>query len=229
MSLLNFAPAILSRRLSEMHVDKSLYGLFFALPFIFPIFSAIIVVKLMDRGFDMRLLLWMGKLFMSVGFMLIGPSNFWGFEENIWIMLLGICILGFSASFAVLPLMPIIMNEIKIRFNFDKSWIIETASSLYNSAFGLGNIIGPIVGAHLSSYFGFRICTDILSHFSMIVFIFLLVSQYFHKIVKLLKKNETVYATKLSGRKSTVPIQSTNFVISWSDEWPNLDEVKQSI
>ena len=94
---------------------------------------------------------------MAIGFMLIGPSYFWGIEENIWVMLSGICVLGFSASFAILPLMPIIMNEIKTKFIDDKIIFIETASSLYNSAFGLGNIIGPIVGSHLSSYFGFRI------------------------------------------------------------------------
>jgi len=49
MVLLNFAPAILSKRLSELNIDKKLYGLFFALPFTFPIVSAIIVVKVMQR------------------------------------------------------------------------------------------------------------------------------------------------------------------------------------
>jgi len=47
--LLNFSPAILSRRLSEMNVSERLYGLFFALPFIFPIISGLIVVKVMEK------------------------------------------------------------------------------------------------------------------------------------------------------------------------------------
>ena len=54
--MLNFAPAILSKRLSELHVDKKLYGLFFALPFIFPVVSALIVVKVMEK-IDSQILL----------------------------------------------------------------------------------------------------------------------------------------------------------------------------
>lgn len=58
---------------------------------------------------------------MAIGFMLIGPSYFWGFSENIWVMLAGISILGFSASFAVIPLLPIIMTEIKSKFSDNQS------------------------------------------------------------------------------------------------------------
>lgn len=173
LMLLNFAPAILSRRLAELKISKKLYGVFFALPFIFPIASAVMVVKVMDK-IDNHILLCVGKLFMGFGFLLIGPSYYYGIQENIWVMLAGISILGFSASFAVLPLMPIIMSEIKSKFMKNTSSYIDTASSLYNSAFGLGSILGPLVGAHLSSYFGFRICTDILSHFSVLLFLVLI-------------------------------------------------------
>ena len=182
MSLLNFAPAILSKRLAEMKVDRHYYGIFFALPFVFPVFSTIIVVKIMDK-IDNHILLWVGKLFMAIGFMLIGPSYFWGFSENIWVMLAGISILGFSASFAVIPLLPIIMTEIKSKFSDNQSWIIDTASSLYNSAFGVGNILGPIVGAHLSANYGFRTWTDILSHFSFLLFLILLIGGNYKKIM----------------------------------------------
>lgn len=49
LMLLNFAPAILSRRLAELKVSKQLYGVFFALPFVFPIVSALIVVRVMEK------------------------------------------------------------------------------------------------------------------------------------------------------------------------------------
>jgi len=94
---------------------------------------------------------------MGLGFLLIGPSYIWGMTENIWVMLTGISILGFSASFAIIPLMPMIMNEIKTKFTLNQQNYVDTASSLYNSAFGLGSILGPMIGAHLNSYFGFRI------------------------------------------------------------------------
>jgi len=116
---------------------------------------------------------------MGIAFLLIGPSYYWGFQENIWVMLSGISLLGFSASFAIIPLMPIIMAEIKEKFTKNTANYIDTASSLYNSAFGLGSIIGPMLGAHLNAYFGFRICADILSHFSVILFIILIVTGNF--------------------------------------------------
>lgn len=187
MMLLNFAPAILSKRLAELNVDKKLYGLFFALPFIFPIVSAIIVVKVMEK-IDSQILLIIGKLLMGVAFLLIGPSYYLGFQENIWVMLCGISLLGFSASFAIIPLMPMIMAEIKVKFTKNTSNYVDTASSLYNSAFGIGSIIGPLLGAHLNSYFGFRICTDILSNISVFLLIILIITGNFWKIFRLIAR-----------------------------------------
>ena len=186
--LLNFAPAILSKRLAELNVSKKLYGVFFALPFVFPIVSALIVVKYMER-INNHILLWIGKFFMGIGFLLIGPSYYWGIQENIWVMLTGISILGFSASFSIIPLMPLIMTEIKTKFPKSSQGYVDTASSLYNSAFGLGSILGPMVGAHLSSYFGFRICTDILSHFAGILFLVLIITGNYWRIVNYIKKS----------------------------------------
>jgi MFS family permease len=125
---------------------------------------------------------------MGIAFLCIGPSYYWGFQENIWVMLAGISLLGFSASFAIIPLMPIIMTEIKEKFTKNTSNYVDTASSLYNSAFGLGSILGPLVGAHLNAYFGFRICTDILSHFSVFLLIILIVTGNFCKIFSYLKE-----------------------------------------
>ncbi len=124
-------------------------------------------------------------------------------------MLAGISLLGFSASFAVIPLMPMIMTEIKAKFVKNTQNYINTASSLYNSAFGLGSILGPLVGAHLNSYFGFRICTDILSNFSVFLLIILIITGNFWKIFsflrKLLKKNREETQGRLSvGSNSSI-------------------------
>lgn len=154
--LLNFSPAILSKRLKDMGIDPEFYSIFFALPLLFPITSAVIVTKMMGRVDD-NMILCIGKLFMGLGFILIGPSKLFNIHESMWIMLAGISLLGFSASFIILPLMPMIMNEIKTKFSTNQQAYIDAASSLYNSAFGFGNILGPMIGAHLNSYFGFRV------------------------------------------------------------------------
>lgn len=93
---------------------------------------------------------------MGLGFLLIGPSKIFDIQDNIYVMLAGISLLGFSASFIILPLMPTIMDEIKLKFKMNQQSYIDSASSLYNSAFGIGSIIGPMLGAYLNSYFGFR-------------------------------------------------------------------------
>lgn len=203
--LLNFAPAILSRRLAELNVSKKLYGVFFALPFVFPIISALIVVRVMERV-DNHILLWIGKFFMGIGFLLIGPSYYWGIQENIWVMLTGISILGFSASFAIIPLMPLIMSEIKSKHVKETSSYIDTASSLYNSAFGLGSILGPLVGAHLSSYFGFRVWTDILSHFSALLFLILIFTGNYWRIAQYVRERHNSNNNKVIGRPSITPL-----------------------
>lgn len=46
LAMLNFSPAILSKRLQNMGVSENLNGIFFALPFIYPIFSAGLFLKL---------------------------------------------------------------------------------------------------------------------------------------------------------------------------------------
>lgn len=200
--LLNFAPAILSKRLAELKVSKELYGVFFALPFVFPIVSALIVVRVMEQ-IDNHILLCVGKFFMGLGFLLIGPSYYWGIQENIWVMLTGISILGFAASFSIIPLMPLIMTEIKTKFPKNTSSYIDSASSLYNSAFGIGSILGPLVGAHLSTYFGFRICTDILSHFSILLFLIMIFIAYYSKIVN--------YMSNEPPKKSDIMLERPSF------------------
>lgn len=217
LMLLNFAPAILSRRLAELNVSKKLYGVFFALPFVFPIISALIVVRVMERV-DNHILLWIGKFFMGIGFLLIGPSYYWGIQENIWVMLTGISILGFSASFAIIPLMPLIMSEIKSKYAKETSSYIDTASSLYNSAFGLGSILGPLVGAHLSSYFGFRVWTDILSHFSALLFLILIFTGNYWRIARYIRERHNSNHNKEIGRPSITPLDRNAANIDIVDE-----------
>lgn len=165
---------------------------------------------------------------MGLGFLLIGPSYIWNIQENIWVMLTGISILGFSASFAIIPLMPIIMNEIKEKFQHKQTNYINTASSLYNSAFGLGSILGPILGAHLSYYFEFRICTDILSHFSGFIFLILLVTAYWYKLYSFFKSKlgsrHVVLRETPNGR---ISIDSTSSNDRTNDAVQNENNIKQ--
>jgi len=45
MSILNFSPAILTQRLKELGVSPNMIAFYFAIPFLFPVFSAVIYMK----------------------------------------------------------------------------------------------------------------------------------------------------------------------------------------
>ena len=125
-------------------------------PFCFPIFSAIIYLKFNRVKPQMWMLV--GKFFMIIGVLLMGPSFIFGYfylMDNVAIMTLGICILGFSTSFNLIPLFPLLMKEIKHHYNVSTCEVTDLASGLYTAAFGVGTILGPLTGAYLDSKYGF--------------------------------------------------------------------------
>jgi MFS family permease len=147
MSLLNFAPAILSKRLSELNIHKYFYGVVFAIPCIVPICSILIAIHLMNKS-NGNVVLTTGTVIMSIGFFVVA-------NEDVTYFLIGVGLLGFSAPFAVLPLFPMMTNSID-KENENAENVTNILSGLYNAALGIGAIIGPLIGANLYYYFGFN-------------------------------------------------------------------------
>jgi predicted MFS family arabinose efflux permease len=181
MCMLNFSPAILSKRLEQLGISKNLNGIFFALPFVFPAFSAIIYIKL-QKKIQGHVWIMIGKMIMAVGFLFTGPSYFLYFPDHIAVLIFGISILGFSASFNVIPLFPLMMIEIKKIYCMGDSKVSDLASGLYTASFGLGCIIGPLSGAYLEWLFGFRITTDILANITFILLAIMLMTSEYKKM-----------------------------------------------
>lgn len=146
LSLLNFAPAILSKRLSELNIHTYFYGLVFAIPCVVPVLSIVVAVKLLNKCNGNAILL-TGTIIMSLGFYTVAT-------ETIGFFLLGIALLGFSAPFAVLPLFPMMTSSVD-KSNHNHEMVTNALSGLYNAALGVGAIIGPLIGANLYYYFGF--------------------------------------------------------------------------
>ena len=177
MTMLNFSPAIMSQRLTDLKVNKELFPLFFAIPFIFPVVSSAIYFKWQNK---LKPVLWiiLGKLFMGIGFVFTGPSYLISFvypDDQIVKMLFGLAITGFSLSFNIVPLFPMMMKEIKHRFVMDDTRINDMASSLYTASFGTGCIAGPVLGAYLNWLFGFQFTTTLLSNLIFFVLILMLI------------------------------------------------------
>ena len=144
--MLNFAPAILSKRLSELNIHEYYYGLIFAIPCVFPVFSIFLTNLMMDKLHGNMVLL-TGSVLMAVGFFIVAI-------KSVIFFLIGISVLGFAAPFTILPLFPMMRNS--LRKNYRNSHeAINVLSGLYNAALGIGAVLGPLIGSNLYFYFGF--------------------------------------------------------------------------
>lgn len=179
MMILNFSPAILTQRLKELGVPKNLTAFYFAIPFLFPVFSAAIYMKFHKYIRDNNWIM-IGKFFMIIGVSLMGPGYVFEllFESyKIYVMTLGIIILGFSTSFNIIPLFPLLMREIKHIYCLETTDVTDLVSGVYTAAFGVGTIIGPLLGAYLDSLIGFRLTTDVLS-FAVVLLLICMVVKF---------------------------------------------------
>ena len=172
MAMMNFYVAIFSKRLLALGVPKFWYTHFFVLPFIFTAVSTVIYFKLNKR---LRPHHWImiGKTFLLLGFIFVGPSTIFynmTMTQQIISTACGLGFIGFSLTFNVVPLFPMMMDEIKQTFVMDDIKLNDVASGLYTASFGLGCMIGPVLAAYLDKVFGFRYTTDI---FSIIILILL--------------------------------------------------------
>jgi MFS family permease len=71
--------------------------------------------------------------------------------------LIGIGSLGFSVAFLFVPLLPEIIAAVAEKEGLENSpFLSDKASGIYNSAYGMGNCLAPIIGGAISDAFGYR-------------------------------------------------------------------------
>lgn len=101
----------------------------------------------------------------------------------------GIGLLGFSVSFVFVPLLPEIVSAISDATGMEETpFLCDKASGIFNSAYGIGNCLAPLVGAALTKALGFRYCCDIMG-FSSLAFFFIYF--FFAVLPALMKKPKT--------------------------------------
>lgn len=83
--------------------------------------------------------------------------------------LAGIGCLGFSVAFLFVPLLPEIISSVAEKNNLENSpFLSDKASGIYNSAYGVGNCLAPIIGGAITGSYsnkilGFQMCCDIMA------------------------------------------------------------------
>jgi len=100
--------------------------------------------------------------------------------------LAGIGCLGFSVAFLFVPLLPEIIAAVAEKEGLDNSpFLSDKASGIYNSAYGIGNCLAPIIGGAITAtrtheqFYpdtkkfepnnteGFRLCCDVMAFASL--------------------------------------------------------------
>ena len=179
--MLNFAPPILSKRLSQLKFHEYTYGMVFAIPCIVPIFSLLFANYLM-QALNGNWVIIFGTLLLSAGFYIVSTLSRVYF-------LLGIGTLGFSAPFLILPLFPMMMSSID-KNEVNSVAIKNAVSGLYNAWLGIGAILGPIISANLYYYFDFEVTVLFLGTSSLMLAVVLVMFGCWGKVEKVQETNE---------------------------------------
>jgi MFS family permease len=79
-------------------------------------------------------------------------------------MIIGVALQGIAVAFIFVPLLSEIIESVKEKENIPENMILnDKASAIFNSAYSLGGIIGPLVGGLLETFLGFRTTCDIMA------------------------------------------------------------------
>lgn len=111
MSCMSFGPAILAPRVQEFGVSKTGTGLVFALPLVLAGFSPLVVNRVTNI-FENRLVITCALFFAALSFLLIGPSAALGFENELWVMCIGLTCMGFFCGTSLIPLLPDVVSYV---------------------------------------------------------------------------------------------------------------------
>ena len=80
-----------------------------------------------------------------------------GLEPKLGLTLAGTGALGFSVAFLFVPLLPEIIASVAEKEGLENSpFLADKASGIYNSAYGIGNCLAPIIGGQISDAYGKR-------------------------------------------------------------------------
>lgn len=130
----------------------------------------------------------MAFILCGISLFLLGPSKTLHFPETLGFSLAGIGFLGFSVAFLFVPLLPEIIAAVAEKENLENSpFLSDKASGIYNSAYGIGNCLAPIIGGAITGSYsdkktGFRMCCDIMAFsslgFCVLYFCFAIVPAY---------------------------------------------------
>lgn len=173
MFYLTIPQAIMGPRMVDFyHFSKYTIGLAFATPTISYILTCTLVGYVF-ANFEKRFTMMIGFFIVACSYLLVGPSQIFGFGDAFGILLSGCAMIGFAFSMTCIPVVPEMLQAANLdnKYELHQAELKDRTSSIFNMTCGLGQISGPIVGGWLCDSYGFKTTADICSLIIAIYFL----------------------------------------------------------
>jgi predicted MFS family arabinose efflux permease len=90
-------------------------------------------------------------IFCGFSMFLLGPSELLDLPPKLGLTLAGVGAVGCSVAFLFVPLLPEIITSVAEKEGIEESpFLSDKASGIYNSAYGIGNCLAPIIGGAIT-------------------------------------------------------------------------------
>ena len=113
---------------------------------------------------EKRFTLIVSCFFMGVCIFFVGPSKLLGLQESLTMLIIGLFLTANFLAPTVIPVLPEILNAVEDKV--DKSEMQKVgdySGALLSTALGLGQVLGPLMGASFYAKWGFRTTEDIVA------------------------------------------------------------------
>ena len=163
---------ILAYRLQDYPAvnDNGTYrGLMFAIQPLLYMLSNFLVPCIVPKWVEPQLTLMVSIFVYGIGTLFVGPVYA---ETGLVSMIVGLAVTGFILGPMVVPIMPEMLQATRASFKegFDFERASNLLSGIANSAFGLGQAVGPLLGSTLYSTVGFRLTNDVVGAIYIVCF-----------------------------------------------------------
>jgi MFS family permease len=152
---ISFFTPFLSIKLKDYGISDTGIGYCFLLAS-FPYFVATIVCPLIFKNIPRKLQFIICFVVSGVSFMFMGPSTLVGLPDKVWIVLLGLSIIGFIQALVFIPCLPEAIETFQCKFKivegFDTEFdnkLSDCTASLYSLFYNFAALVGPVIGGGL--------------------------------------------------------------------------------
>lgn len=123
-----------------------------------------IMVQRVPNGVEKRAILITACFLSFFANLFVGPSEIFDFPNSVQYMILGQAFHGLLDPFILIPTLPEMIESVLPYYpESADAQINDLSSGIFNMFLGIGQVIGPLFGSYVTSHYGFRYCSDLVS------------------------------------------------------------------